>query len=99
MPLLTLQQVLTLTETSFQKFQTLRRADRDQIAMAFGRRTAAASLSYIPADCIGMLLVDALGESYGGKLTFPAQLVRVYGDVWLQCIAYAEAEAGSEKPL
>lgn len=38
-----------------------------------------------------------LGEAYGGKLTFPAQLVRVYGDVWLQCIAYAEA--GSETPL
>lgn len=99
MPRLTLQQVLILTGTSFQKFQTLRRADRDQIAMAFGRRTAAASLSYIPADCIGMLLVEALGEAYGGKLTFPAQLVRVYGDVWLQCIAYAEGEARSESPL
>ncbi|WP_025036212.1 hypothetical protein [Bradyrhizobium sp. DOA9] len=89
MPLLSLTQVLALTGTPFQKFQTLRR--RDQIAMAFGRRTAAASLDYIPADCVGMMLVDALGEAYGGKLTFPAQLVRVYGDTWLECVAHAEA--------
>src|SRR5690348_9908440 len=93
MPRLTLQQVLTLTGTSFQKFQTLRR--RDQIAMAFGRRTAAASLSYIPLDCVGMLLVAALGEAYGGKLTFPAQLVRVHGDVWFRAVAISEAEARS----
>jgi hypothetical protein len=93
MPRLTLQQVLTLTDTSFQKFQTLRR--RDQIAMAFGRRLAAASLSYIPLDCVGMLLVATLGEAYGGKLTFPAQLVRVHGDVWFRAVAYSEAEARS----
>lgn len=95
MPLLSLQQVLALTGTPFPKFQTLRR--RDQIAMAFGRRLAAASLSYIPADCVGMLLVATLGEAYGDKLTFPAQLVRVYGDMWLECVARAEAP-GSNHP-
>jgi hypothetical protein len=95
MPLLSLQQVLTLTGTPFPKFQTLRR--RDQIGMAFGRRLAAASLSYIPADCVGMLLVATLGEAYGDKLTFPAQLVRVYGDTWLECVARADAP-GSNSP-
>jgi hypothetical protein len=96
MPLLSLQQVLALTGTPFPKFQTLRR--RDQIAMAFGRRLAATSLSYIPADCVGMLLVATLGEAYGDKLTFPAQLVRVYGDKWLECVARSEAERGSANP-
>jgi hypothetical protein len=96
MPTLTLQQVLTLSGTSFEKFKSLRR--REQIAMAFGRRHAAASLSYIPADCVGMLLVATLGEAYGDKLTFPAQLVRVYGDTWLECVAHAEAERGSDNP-
>jgi hypothetical protein len=94
MPRLDLQQVLTLTGTSFQKFQTLRR--RNQIAMAFGRGHAPAFFWYIPVDCVGMLLVAALGEAYGNKLAFPAQLVRVYGDVWLECVAYAEA--GLERP-
>jgi hypothetical protein len=96
MPLLTLPQVLTLTGTSFEKFKSLRR--REQIALAFGRRHAAASLSYIPADCVGMLLVATLGKAYGDKLTFPAQLVRVYGDTWLECVARAEAERGSANP-
>src|SRR5262249_23977295 len=66
--------------------------------MAFGRRLAAASLSYIPADCVGLLLVATLGEAYGDKLPFPAQLVRVYGYVWLEWVARAEAEAASETP-
>jgi hypothetical protein len=96
MPLLTLPQVLTLTGTSFEKFKSLRR--REQIALAFGRRHAAASLSYIPADCVGLLLVATLGEAYGDKLTFPAQLVRVYGDTWLECVARSEGERGSANP-
>jgi hypothetical protein len=87
MPRLSLQDVLTATGTPFPKFQTLRR--RNQIGLAFGRNVATASLSYVPVDCIGLMLVDALAESYPNA--FAALLVRCHFDGWGYVVAEAEA--------
>jgi hypothetical protein len=87
MPRLSLQDVLILTATPFPKFQTLRR--RNQIGLAFGRNVAAASLSYLPIDCVGFMLVDVLAQSYPN--TFAARLVRCHFDGWAHVVAEAEA--------
>src|SRR5947207_1593656 len=87
MPRLSLQDVLTATGTPFPQFQTLRR--RNQIGLAFGRNVATASLSYVPVDCIGLMLVDALAESYPNA--FAAVLVRCHFDGWGYVVAEAEA--------
>lgn len=85
---LTLPELLSITETSNQALKSLRR--RDQIALAFGQRHAYESLSYLPLDAVGMLLTGTLAKSYGH--TEAAQLVRVYGDIWAQVVAEAEAD-------
>ncbi|MFG3593299.1 hypothetical protein [Bradyrhizobium sp. RDI18] len=84
---LTLQDVLTATATPFPKFQSLRR--RNQIGLAFGRSVAAASLSYVAADCVGLMLVDVLAQSYPNA--FAATLTRVHFDGWGYTLAEAEA--------
>ena len=85
---LTLQELLKITATTDQGLRSLRR--RDQVALAFGQRHAYDSLTYLPIDALGMLLAGTLAKSYGQ--TEAAQLVRIYGDVWAQVVAEAEAD-------
>ncbi len=62
---------------------------RDQIALAFGRRDAYASLSYIELDPTAVILTDELAASFGRKIA--AQLVRVWCDEWGKVVAVSEA--------
>lgn len=88
MPRLTLKELLAVTATDIQKFNTLRK--RDQIGLAFGRGIAPASLSYLPVDAVGMLIVETLGKSYP-RLEVAAQLTRLHFDAWGRCVAEADA--------
>jgi hypothetical protein len=85
---LTLQELLKITATTDQGLRSLRR--RGQIALAFGQRHAFDSLTYLPLDAVAMLLRGTLAKSYGQ--TEAAQFVRIYGDVWAQVVAEAEAD-------
>lgn len=62
---------------------------RDQIALAFGRRDAFASLQYLEIDAVSVLLADELAVSFGR--TMAAQLTRVHCDKWAEVVAVSEA--------
>lgn len=87
MPRLSLNDVLAATATSYDALQSLRR--RNQIGLAFGRGVAAASLSYVAADTVGMILAATLGRSHGQ--TMAAQIVRLRFDAWGHVVAEADA--------
>jgi hypothetical protein len=91
---LTLAELLKVTATPPEALKSLRR--RDQIALAFGRREAYDSLSYIELDAVGLLLTDAIGRAYN-NLTTAAQLLRIYGDVWAGVVGEAEADLRHDK--
>jgi hypothetical protein len=85
---LSLNEVLLVTDTPINEFKALR--IRKQLALAFGRSDAYASLSYVELDGVGLLLADALAESHGRQ--FAAHAVRVYWDIWGFVVARAEAD-------
>jgi hypothetical protein len=86
MRMMTLDELLTATATTFNVLKQWRH--RDQIALSFGQRFAYASLRYLPLDGIGLLLADAVAKSHGR--TFAAQAVRVHWDTWAEVVAHAE---------
>ena len=86
---LTLDELLLVTDTPINQFKALR--IRKQLALAFGRSDAYASLTYVELDGVALMLADALAESHGRQ--FAARVVRVYWDVWGAVVARAEADA------
>ncbi len=86
---LTLDELLLVTDTPINQFKALR--IRKQLALAFGRSDAYASLAYVELDGVALMLADALAESHGRQ--FAARVVRVYWDVWGAVVARAEADA------
>ena len=84
---LKLQEILTCTAFDYDLFQKLR--FRDQLALAFGRRSAYDSFSFIELDCVALLLCETLAKSYDRQTA--ARLVRVDGDIWGRAVGLAEA--------
>lgn len=87
MPSFKLWEILAATATSLEHLKTLRR--RDHVALAFGRRFAYDSLSYIGLDAVALMLADTLAQSYDRPTA--AGLVRTDGDRWAEAVAMAEA--------
>jgi hypothetical protein len=90
---LTLDELLTITDTSEDALKSMRR--RGQIALAFGRSDAFRSLWYLPVDAVAMLLTMALAKVYGAGIA--AQMVRMFGGAWLTVVAQAEADFSRAK--
>jgi len=85
---ITLDELLTVTNTSEEQLKSARR--RGQIALAFARNDAFRKLWYLPVDAVAMLLTMALAKVYGASVA--AQMVRMFGDAWLTVVAQAETD-------
>ncbi|MFL5239886.1 MAG: hypothetical protein ACJ8EL_20275 [Rhizomicrobium sp.] len=85
---ITLDELLTVTDISEDALKSMRR--RGQIALAFSRNDAYRSLWYLPVDAVAMLLTMTLAKVYGASIA--AQIVRMFGDVWLTVVAQAESD-------
>lgn len=90
---LTRNELLTITNHSEHGFKTKLR--RDQWAMAYGGRDAAARSWYRPEDAVAVHLTSALATIYGADLA--AQIVRISSDVIVGAISEADTdpEAGA----
>ena len=82
---LSLDELLLITKTQINAFKALR--IRKQLALAFGRSDAYASLSYVKLDGVALMLAESHGRQ------FAAQVVRVYWDIWGAVVAHAESDA------
>jgi hypothetical protein len=85
---LTLRQLLDISGTTDPMLKALRL--RHQLSLAFGQSQAFESLSYVPLDCVALLLNATLAKSYARN--FAASLTRVWWPEWTEVAAYAEAD-------
>jgi len=86
---LTLAELLTVTALEKNNFKTMRR--RDLIALAFGRRHAYDSLSYVELDAAAIMLTETLAKAYGRETA--TRLVRVDSDRWAEAVAMYELDS------
>jgi hypothetical protein len=79
-------ELLAVTGLTVERLTVLRQ--RDQVALAFGRGDAYASLGYLALDAVAVRLVDVLSEKI--ERTMAAQVVRDQWGVWSRVAAVAE---------
>jgi hypothetical protein len=87
MRLITFREFLAATGLTVPKIKVMRQ--RDQIALAFGRREAFEKLDYIELDAAAALLADELMIVFDRGLA--AWIVRLHCSIWARVVAIADA--------